>query len=155
MLCRRGLTTQDDSEIRIAVSTCCEVPTVGWINLKRTHARCHCSGAMTGDQLVVWGISWFGCEANEPPKCQSYTAADNQASHDQGYGWTLYITIREYLSVQVLVRSCTVALFHWNRCRWCHLNLLPRTYVQVHPYPLILPTPPLLLQLLLLFFYFS
>ena len=33
-------------------------------------------GTVTADQLVVGRISWFGCEANEPPKCQSYTAAD-------------------------------------------------------------------------------
>ena len=59
----------------MTAATCCEVPTVGWINLKRTHARCHYSGAMTGDQLVVGCISWFGCEANEPPKCWRYTAA--------------------------------------------------------------------------------
>ena len=44
-----------DSKILIAVSTCTEVPTVGWMCLKRTHARCHYSGAMTGDQLVVRG----------------------------------------------------------------------------------------------------
>ena len=59
-----------------------------------------------------------------------------------------FITILAYLSEPVLLRSCTVALFHWYRCRWCQTSLLPRIYIQEYPYPLILPTPPLLLQLL-------
>ena len=100
-------------------------------------------GTVTADQDVVGRISWFGCEANDLPKCRRYTAADNQAYHDQGYGWTCFITIREYLSEAVLVRSCTVALFHWYRCRWCHSSpLLLSSYRYIYPLPYTTYPPP-------------
>ena len=60
-----------------------------------------------------------------------------------------FITLRELLSEPVLLRSCTVALFHWYRCRWCHPKPASSYIVQVPlPPPSYYSTTALFLTLL-------
>jgi len=113
----------------------------------------HTVGTVTGDQLVVRGScdSW---EANEPPKCRSYTAAARLELSTIRATRARFITLRELLSEPVLLRSCTVALFHWYRCRWCQLipsSLYPRIgtspssfFILSYHLPLYYLPPPLL-----------
>ena len=139
-----------DSKIWMTASTCTEVPTVGWMCLKRTDATRPYSGyGYSGPASCLMDLVIL-LKRRMISEVLTLHCRWQSGLSRSGLWVNLVHTMRELLSVPVLVRSCTVALFHWNRCRWCQTSLLPRTIrtgTSLSPYTTYPPPPTTLLQL--------